>query len=113
MCRTFGKCFCVTKPLVTDVCVQDCDLSCWMLQLHTNFHNNVELHSINGIVNIAALAKIRHAKESQDSVSLPMQSFQDILYGLQLQDKSPLFLSILPWLRETVLFLTQHLPRHN
>ncbi len=96
MHQTFGKYVHVTKPLTSDACGQDCNLLRRMAQLHTNFHNSVQLHSINGIVNISATASMGKVTDGDEASFLPLQSFRDILYSLRLPDKSPLFLSILP-----------------
>lgn len=96
MWKTFGKCVHVTKPWTHDACSQDCALLRWMFQLHTNFHNSMRLHSICGIVNLTVQAKIGKVDVQQSPSNIPHQSFHDILYGLCLPDKSPLFLSILP-----------------
>ncbi len=96
MRRTFGKYVHVTEPLTFDACGQDCALLRRMAQLHTNFHNSVQLHSINGIVNITATASIWTTTERQSSATPPRSSFLEILYSLRQPDKSPLFLSIFP-----------------
>ncbi len=96
MRQIFGKYVHVTEPLSNDACGQDCNLLRRMAQLHTNFHNSVQLHSITGIVNISATAAIGITKDGDNSTSPPLQSFHDVLYSLRLPDKSPVFLSILP-----------------
>lgn len=96
MRRTFGKYVHITEPLTSDACGQDCALLRRMAQLHTNFHNSVQLNSISGVVNLSATAKIGLTTESSNSSELPRKFFRELLYSLQLPDKSPLFLSILP-----------------
>ncbi len=90
MHQTFGKYVHVTEPLSNDACGQDCNLLRRMAQLHTNFHNSVQLHSITGIVNISATAAIGIVKDRDNSTTPPLQSC------LRLPDKSPVFLSIVP-----------------
>ncbi len=96
MWRTFCKYVHITKPLIADACGQDRTLLCRMAQLHANFHNSVQLNSINVIVDISINAHIGVAKGQKTMMDTPERPFWELLYSLQLLDKSPLFLSILP-----------------
>ncbi len=125
MRRTFGKYVHVTGPLTFDACGQDCAPLRRMVQLHTNFHNSVQLHTINGIVDITASATIGTVSGRQLSTPLPKMSFLEILYSLCQPDKSPLFLSIFPcpsgtvvdciipntaWAKTRLVQMNRHLP---
>ncbi len=92
----FGKYVQITKPLMADACDQDCTLLHRMVQLHTNFHNSVQLNCINGIMNISASAHIGVSNGQCTTMDIPNTPFWEVLYSLQLPDKLPLFLSILP-----------------
>ncbi len=96
MRKIFGRYVHIIEPLMVNASGQDCTLLCRMAQLHTNFHNSVQLHSTTGIVNLTASAQIGIHKDSVDSSSLFRQSLRDNLYCITLQDSLPLFLSILP-----------------
>ncbi len=54
MRRTFEKYILVTEPLTREASGKECSLLCRMSQLHTNDHNSIQLHSLTGIINIAA-----------------------------------------------------------
>ncbi len=96
MRRTFGKYVLVTEPLTKDASGQECALLRRMSQMHTNYHNSVQLHSIIGIINISASTPVRRTGSSSPSNHPSTQSLLEILYGLRLPDGSPLFLTILP-----------------
>ncbi len=96
MRKTFGQYVHVTEPLSNDACGQDCNILCRTAQLHNNFHNSLQLHSITGIVNLAATARIGTTKVREMTGTPPIKSLCNVLYSLHLPDKSPVFLSILP-----------------
>ncbi len=97
MKKCFGKYFHITKPLIMDIYRQECMLLHHMAQLHTNYHTSVQLHYISGIVDILATAQIGLDMEHRAQQFYPTKSLWEVLYGIRSGDKSPLFLSILPW----------------
>lgn len=96
MRKVFGKYVHLTEPLTNNPSGQDCLLLCRMAQLHTNYHTSVQLHSISGIVNLAAHVNICITGNPPNAAKITSQSFCDILYSIRLPNNSPLFLSILP-----------------